>query len=274
MTAIDFQALLADELQKACEDAPHEGLLQAFPPQQPAPVELAQYRLPCPVPDVFLIPEFINAEQEAVLIAEVRGLQVEWKHLGHRWTAILGGIPDAVCGMVPEALPPFVTAVTDLLRGRGVCCDADAPNHVLLNWYEETQGIAPHKDGPLYRDKVAILSLGTRTDRLDFWSEQPRATPVARADDGASERPGGEGQEGGSGRGPGQGEGKAPQQAASPSSGGPVAGGPRGECQYVPEPAFSVVLPARSLLVFQSSTYTGCWHGIVGLRVCARLPCV
>jgi len=48
------------------------------------------------------------------------------------------------------------------------------PNHILLNSYEEGQGIAPHKDGPLYENKVAIISLGSADD-LHFWRSNKAA---------------------------------------------------------------------------------------------------
>lgn len=52
---------------------------------------------------------------------------------------------------------------------------------MLLNEYRAGQGIAPHKDGPLYQDKVAILSLGAPA-RLDFWrSSNPTAAAAQPA---------------------------------------------------------------------------------------------
>ncbi|CAN0496491.1 unnamed protein product, partial [Discosporangium mesarthrocarpum] len=51
------------------------------------------------------------------------------------------------------------------------------PNHVLLNEYSGGQGISPHKDGPLYDGRVAILSLG-RPARLVLWG----SLVVARAE--------------------------------------------------------------------------------------------
>ncbi|CEF97392.1 Alpha-ketoglutarate-dependent dioxygenase AlkB-like [Ostreococcus tauri] len=33
-------------------------------------------------------------------------------------------------------------------------------NHALVNIYDETEGIMPHEDGPLYRDVVCIVSIG------------------------------------------------------------------------------------------------------------------
>jgi len=108
-------------------------------------------------------------------------------------------------------IPRGPPAIGRLVAG-GVFPAEEAPNHVLLNWYEADQGsegggesvaaipppfvcpgicplpngpprvlcgpscgewlplgIAAHQDGPLYAAKVAILSVGTRTDALDFW---------------------------------------------------------------------------------------------------------
>jgi hypothetical protein len=33
-------------------------------------------------------------------------------------------------------------------------------NHLLINYYPRGIGIMPHFDGPLYRGKVVVLSLG------------------------------------------------------------------------------------------------------------------
>jgi len=43
-------------------------------------------------------------------------------------------------------------------------------NHVLLNEYQFGQGIASHKDGPLYHNVVAVLNLGSSAV-IDFFSE-------------------------------------------------------------------------------------------------------
>lgn len=83
------------------------------------------------------------------------------------WALLLQPPPRALHSksQVPHTLPSH-TSITPPLAG---IFEPDAPpNHVLLNDYARGQGIAPHKDGPLYQDTVAIVSLGTPA-RLDFW---------------------------------------------------------------------------------------------------------
>ena len=47
------------------------------------------------------------------------------------------------------------------LAGQLECFDTTKPvNHVLINKYDESGGIAHHTDGAAYLDQVAILSLG------------------------------------------------------------------------------------------------------------------
>jgi hypothetical protein len=33
-------------------------------------------------------------------------------------------------------------------------------NHLLINWYPKGVGIMHHFDGPAYKDKVVVISLG------------------------------------------------------------------------------------------------------------------
>ncbi|CAN0391528.1 unnamed protein product [Laminaria digitata] len=70
--------------------------------------------------------------------------------------------------MVEEELPQFLREVCEALVAAGIFPENAPPNHVLLNEYSEGQGIGPHKDGPLYEGRVAILSLGSEAN-LDFW---------------------------------------------------------------------------------------------------------
>jgi len=59
--------------------------------------------------------------------------------------------------MKQEPLPPFLQEIANHLKGSNIF--HEAPNHILLNEYSLGQGIMPHKDGPLYYPRVAILSL-------------------------------------------------------------------------------------------------------------------
>ena len=70
---------------------------------------------------------------------------------------------DAIggAGIELEPLPPWLQRICDELTRCGIFPPDAPPNHVLLNEYQIGQGIAAHKDGPLYAPRVAILSLGS-----------------------------------------------------------------------------------------------------------------
>jgi len=70
-----------------------------------------------------------------------------------------GGVPvNHSNGMIPEKLPSWLEVIFCEIRKLGVF--STGPNHVLLNEYLNGQGIGPHRDGPLYHNTAAVLSLG------------------------------------------------------------------------------------------------------------------
>jgi len=75
--------------------------------------------------------------------------------------------------MVREVLPYWLNAIGEMLVKSSIF--PKLPNHVLINEYDGGQGILPHKDGPLYYPRVAILSL-LGTVKLDF-RKSPKAEP-------------------------------------------------------------------------------------------------
>ena len=77
-----------------------------------------------------------------------------------------GGSPSSA--LVAEPLPPFAAALRDALVDAGVYAPSQAPNHVLVNEYLRPAGIAPHSDGDVYLDKVAIVTLEGAA-LMDFW---------------------------------------------------------------------------------------------------------
>ena len=54
-----------------------------------------------------------------------------------------------------QALPPYLRHLEALLQ-----TELPDYNHLLINVYPPGIGIMPHFDGPLYRSKVVVLSLG------------------------------------------------------------------------------------------------------------------
>ena len=69
-------------------------------------------------------------------------------------------------------LPSYGRAVFVALVAAGLFASDAPPNHILLNEYSNGQGIASHKDGPLYQNRVAIVSLGAPA-LLEFWDRRP-----------------------------------------------------------------------------------------------------
>ncbi|CAI5495737.1 unnamed protein product, partial [Closterium sp. Naga37s-1] len=116
-------------------------------------------------------------------------------------------------------------------------------NHVLVNEYQEGQGIMPHQDGPAYFPCVAILSLGL-PGTMAFSPHQRLLEERREAGGGASVD-----REGGAVR---AGDGKD-------EMGREEAGewGMYGDAVVTRE---SVALPPRSLLVFKDQAYTDYLH--------------
>ena len=104
----------------------------------------------------------------------------DWTKLKDRKLLHLGGSPcDSLGqGIDLEPLPPWAQAVCDEFVGRGVFPPEAPPNHILLNDYRPGQGIAAHKDGPLYDSRVAVLSLGSHAT-FQFLSTGPERTLAA-----------------------------------------------------------------------------------------------
>ena len=122
--------------------------------------------------------DFVSASEEASLLAAAAAAGADgdaeacWATLPRRRLLSLGGVPHP-SGMIAAALPAWLAPVTARLRDGGVRFsngderddgdedeDDDAPNQVLINEYGVRGGIAPHNDGPLFVDRVAIISLG------------------------------------------------------------------------------------------------------------------
>ncbi|KAH7649272.1 AlkB [Cryptosporidium bovis] len=67
-----------------------------------------------------------------------------------------------------EDLPEWLSSICKTLVHSNIFSEETTPNHVLVNRYDINSGIMPHRDGPLYYPKVAIISLESDTV-FDFW---------------------------------------------------------------------------------------------------------
>lgn len=207
-TAIDFAALMkAEKLLDPSTDM-HDPYCQDDEGPQNELSALGDSFTPIPElgPTVCLLQDFITPDDEARLVASIYK-QAEgtspWHQLPKRRLQMFGGIPDTR-GTVREPLPRFLADLSRRLGQRGVfnARTTGGFDQVLLNEYVPPQGISPHQDGPLFKPRVAILSLLSG------------ATMVFSRDAAATEEVG------------------------------------------------RVLLPARSLLLFEDAAYTTLYHSI------------
>jgi 2OG-Fe(II) oxygenase superfamily len=133
-------------------------------------------------------------------------------------------------GLVPAQLPQWLQSIGHQIHARlGPAFFTKPPAHVLVNSYKPGQGILPHEDGPSYMPCVAILSLAAPAVFRLYAIDGEQDVPPACAQE---------------------------QAAAQPS------GGSSSVEVAIEQPAFSVVVPPRSLLVFRGDVFTCYRHGI------------
>ena len=121
--------------------------------------------LPPPaVPSSYVVPDFISAADEELLLAHIAAAPADRWTGGRpgRRTANWGGRPGELG--VLEPLPSWISSLVDALVRSGawpVDIVGGAPNHCLINEYEPGTGLTPHTDGLLYAPHVVTLSLGS-----------------------------------------------------------------------------------------------------------------
>jgi alkylated DNA repair protein alkB family protein 6 len=116
-----------------------------------------------PLSRVWLVPDYVDAEEEAALIAAASGPAARWTQVSGRRLQALGGTVHEAAGLLPAPLPKWVKPLLARLQAQAGLFDGAELNHVLVNCYAAGEGIMPHQDGPLYHPAVAILSLGADT---------------------------------------------------------------------------------------------------------------
>jgi alkylated DNA repair dioxygenase AlkB len=171
-TALDFAELLRREKKLTRGKLDHGCDHQKD--KRKAAIDFDAFRLPAPAPDsIVYVPSFLteqegeNLRQALEWSCKKEGLQM--LDLQQRSVMSLGGTPHAE-GMICEPLPPFAQELCDMLQQSGAFGSSRGePNHLLVNHYRGGQGIGPHRDGQLYDDNVAVISLGREAD-LSFWS--------------------------------------------------------------------------------------------------------
>jgi alkylated DNA repair protein alkB homolog 6 len=117
----------------------------------------------------FYIADFISVEEEQRILSDIQRLPVnKWTNLTHRR---LLSLPSILSGpskdtLLASPLPKFLSdPVISRFTKLGIFDRSPhhAPNHVLVNEYEPSQGIMPHTDGPAYHPITATVSLGGHT---------------------------------------------------------------------------------------------------------------
>jgi alkylated DNA repair protein alkB family protein 6 len=151
---MDFMAMLAEARaakRKASTSQQGDTHMPVEKVARPSLLEVAD--------DVLHAAEWCTLQEESTLIRAIESApHADWTPLSGRRIQNLGGLPRAD-GMVPQPLPPWARSLCDALVQAGVFDASTPPNHILLNEYQQGQGLPAHCDGPLYDPCVAIISL-------------------------------------------------------------------------------------------------------------------
>jgi alkylated DNA repair dioxygenase AlkB len=115
------------------------------------------------VPGLRYLPDFIDAETEAALLATIdqqawlNDLKRRVQHYGWRYDYKARGIgQDLRIGAIPD----WLAGLCDRLSAEGIF--SGTPDQVIINEYQPGQGISAHIDCvPCFGDTVAALSLGS-----------------------------------------------------------------------------------------------------------------
>ena len=175
---MDFHALLLEERGRARAAAaasavpPVDAPAAARAPLPPArcaelddlvradvrrmPLDWEALRVARALPSIYLIRDFISAEEERLILSVLHEDSAAWVQLKSRRLQSWGRHPD-----LPHApMPAWLGGIAARLFDRGVF--AEPPSHCLINAYAAGQGVMAHEDGPSYRPRVATISLGSR----------------------------------------------------------------------------------------------------------------
>ncbi|TRY52393.1 Alpha-ketoglutarate-dependent dioxygenase AlkB-like protein [Cryptosporidium tyzzeri] len=125
--------------------------------------------IPFQFPSVYCIQNWITPEQEKTLLENISRSSFLNVKLNGRQTQVWGGTVSESGIVNQKDLPEWLESISQSLVNYNIFSKEETPNHVLINQYEQYKGILPHKDGPLYYPRVAIISLESDT-LFDFWS--------------------------------------------------------------------------------------------------------
>lgn len=130
------------------------------------------------VADVFYVPDFITAAEEAQMLERCYWDNSAWVRLKCRNLQCFGR------SVHPEqrphsTMPQWLQETGSIIAAAatGVFPGGHCPNHVLVNEYPVGSGIMAHQDGPQYEPLVATLSLGSPC-LLSFYKHVPASAPT------------------------------------------------------------------------------------------------
>jgi len=162
---VDIMAVAAAKILEESQQAKH-CLHARLDPEYLATAmaerDLAQHALVGPPHGIFYLPEYVSRELEEQVIEIAHSMPAkQWVTLRGRRLQCFGGKPtEDVASFKAQVLPPWVKQLCQSLTLASVFGMEETPDHVLLNEYQPGQGIMAHTDGPFFRPRVAILSLG------------------------------------------------------------------------------------------------------------------
>jgi alkylated DNA repair protein alkB family protein 6 len=162
---VDIMAVAAAKIVEESQQAKHclhARLEPEYLGTAMAERNLARHALVGPPHGIFYLPEYVSRELEEKVMEIAHTMPAkQWVTLRGRRLQCFGGKPtEDVASFKPQVLPPWVKQLCQTLTLAGVFGLEETPDHVLLNEYQPGQGIMAHTDGPFFRSRVAILSLG------------------------------------------------------------------------------------------------------------------
>ncbi|KAF2274944.1 RNI-like protein [Westerdykella ornata] len=159
----------AREAQEMYQNEEDGGAAGAGGPQQRLPVIkrtgatslMDAFRLRSLPPDMYYIPNFITAEEEASILVKIPAQR--WVTLSHRRLQAHPSTLTKTNTLLAAPLPSYLLdPIVDRFSELGIFDHTPhkKPNHVLINEYKKGEGIMMHEDGSAYASVVATVSLG------------------------------------------------------------------------------------------------------------------
>lgn len=123
--------------------------------------DLEEFRISSIPGNMFYVPDFITELEEQHIFAALP--LNRWITLSHRRLQAHPSVLSQKNTLLGAALPKWLSEpIVSRFHALGLFDDSphQAPNHVLINEYNQGEGIMPHEDGAAYHPIVATVSLG------------------------------------------------------------------------------------------------------------------